>query len=104
MKKTVFLLAAAGLAGTLAFLQTERATQADYAPRAAQTETPVADASGMEEIMFALRADIETGEMNHEGLRQLGERTRQVAAAQQTSRSAAHYWNCLLYTSPSPRD
>ena len=93
MKKTVFLLAAAGLAGTLAFLKTDRAAQAEYAPRAAQNETPVADASGMEEIMLALRADIETGEMNHEGLRQLGERTRQVAAAQQTSRSAAHYWN-----------
>lgn len=93
MKKTVFLLAAAGLAGTLAFLQTDHAAQAEYAPRAVQNETPVADASGMEEIMLALRADIETGEMNHEGLRQLGERTRQVAAAQQTSRSAAHYWN-----------
>ena len=93
MKKTVFLLAAAGLAGTLAFLKTDRVAQAEYAPRAAQNETPVADASGMEEIMLALRADIETGEMNHEGLRQLGERTRQVAAAQQTSRSAAHYWN-----------
>ena len=56
MKKTVFLLAAAGLAGTLAFLKTDRATQAEYAPRAAQNETPVADASGMEEIMLALRA------------------------------------------------
>ena len=95
MKKTVFLLAAAGLAGTLAFLQTERATQADYAPRAAQTETPVADASGMEEVMLALRADIETGEMNHEGLRQLGERTRQVAAVQSANRSGGHYWNPL---------
>ena len=93
MKKTVFLLAAAGLAGTLAFLKMDRAAQAEYAPRASQNETPVADASGMEEIMLVLRADIETGEMNHEGLRQLGERTRQVAAAQQTSRSAAHYWN-----------
>lgn len=93
MKKTVFLLAAAGLAGSLAFLQTERATHADYAPRAAQTETPVADASGMEEVLLALRADIETGEMNHDGLRQLGERTRQVAAVQTSNRSGGHYWN-----------
>ena len=93
MKKTGSL-AAAGLAGT-AFLQTEHATQADYAPRAAQTETPAADASGMEEVMLALRADIETGEMNHEGLRQLGERTRQVAAVQSANRSGGHYWNPL---------
>ena len=95
MKKTVFLLAVAGLAGTLAFLQTDRAAQAEYAPRAAQDETPVANASGMEQILRALRADIETGEINHEGLRRLGERTRQVAAAQLGTRSEAHYWNFM---------
>ena len=57
---------------------------------------PVADATGMEQLMLALRADIETGEMNHEGLRLLGERTRQVAAAQSANRaSSAHYWNAM---------
>ena len=34
--------------------------------------------------------------MNHEGLRQLGERTRQTAAAQSANRSStSHYWNAM---------
>lgn len=94
MKNTVFLSTIAISLCALAFLKSNTAVTADYAPRSLQSEAPVADASGMEEVMLALRADIETGEMNHEGLRQIGERTRQVAAAQAANRSSSsHYWN-----------
>ena len=94
MKKTAFLLAFAGLAGVLAVSQLDQNTTANYLPRTAEQVQTVADASGMEQIMMELRADVETGEMNHEGLRRLGERTRQVAAAQSATRSSgSHYWN-----------
>ena len=96
MKNTVFLSAIAFSLCALAFLQTAPVDRADYAPRSASVTEPVADATGMEQLMLALRADIETGEMNHEGLRLLGERTRQVAAAQSANRaSSAHYWNAM---------
>lgn len=93
MKKTVFLLAVTACAGVLAFLQLNLQNEAAYAPRSAAQAEPAADASGMEEILLALRGDVETGEMNHEGLLALGERTRQVAAVQSTSRASAQYWN-----------
>ena len=76
MKKTAFLLAFAGLAGVLAVSQLDQNTTANYLPRTAEQVQTVADASGMEQIMMELRADVETGEMNNEGLRRLGERTR----------------------------
>ena len=95
MKKTVILLAFAGVATALAFLQNGPNSTASYLPRQAQQE-PVANATGMEQVLMALRADVETGEMNHEGLRQLGERTRQMAAAQSANRSStSHYWNAM---------
>ena len=93
MKKTVFLLAVIACAGVLAFLQLNLQNDAAYAPRSASQAEPATDASGMEEILLALRGDVETGEMNHKGLLVLGERTRQVAAVQSTSRASAQYWN-----------
>lgn len=93
MKKTVFLLVAIACAGVLAFLQLDVQNEVAYAPRSADVATQVADASGMEDILLALRGDVETGEMNHEGLLALGERTRQVAQAQSGNRSSAQYWN-----------
>ena len=98
MKKTVFLLAVIACAGVLAFLQLNLQNEAAYAPRSASQAEPAADASGMEEILLALRGDVETGEMNHEGLLALGERTRQVAAVQSTSRASAQYWNPWVRT------
>ena len=96
MKNTVFLSAIACSLCALAFLKNNTAIQADYAPRAAEVTTTTEDATGMEQVLLALRADIETGEMNHEGLRQLGERTRQIAVAQSANRSSAgHYWNAM---------
>lgn len=97
MKNTVFLSAIACSLCALAFLQNEsQSDRADYAPRSTEIAAQAADASGMEEVLLALRADIETGEMNHEGLRQLGERTRQVAAVQAGNRSTtSHYWNAM---------
>ena len=94
MKKTAFLLAFAGLAGVLAVSQLGENPSSHYLPRTAQPAQPVADATGMEQVLLALRSDVETGEMNHDGLRQLGERTRQVASVQSANRSSgAHYWN-----------
>ncbi len=96
MKNTVFLSAIACSLCALAFLKNNTAVRADYAPRAAEVTAATADATGMEQVLLALRADIETGEMNHEGLRQLGERTRQIAAVQSANRSSAgHYWNAM---------
>ena len=96
MKNTVFLSAIACSLCALAFLQSQPTERAEYGPRQVETEVPSTDASGMEELMLALRGDIETGEMNHEGLRQLGERTRQTAAAQSANRSStSHYWNAM---------
>ena len=96
MKNTAFLSAIACSLCALAFLQTSTADQAAYAPRQAEVAQPAQDASGMEELMLALRGDIETGEMNHDGLRRLGERTRQIAAAQSADRSStSHYWNAM---------
>ena len=96
MKNTVFLSAIACSLCALAFLQSQPTERAEYGPRQVETEVPSTDASGMEELMLALRGDIETGEMNHEGLRQLGERPRQTAAAQSANRSStSHYWNAM---------
>ncbi|MBL6619076.1 MAG: hypothetical protein ISP54_01850, partial [Flavobacteriales bacterium] len=66
MKNTVFLSAIACSLCALAFLQNQPSEVALYAPRQAEAVEPVQDASGMEQLLLALRGDIETGEMNHE--------------------------------------
>ena len=94
MKKIAFLLALAGFASILAYVQLDSNESAQYAPRGFEQAEPTADATGMAQVLMELRSDVETGEMNHEGLRQLGERTRQIAAVQSSSRSSnEHYWN-----------
>ena len=68
------------------------AQSADYAPR--QDAAPSAE--GMQDVMLALRGDIETGEHNEAGLIILEQRARQHAEAQEANRSsAALYWNAM---------
>jgi hypothetical protein len=96
MKNTVFLSAIVCSLCALAIFNRPSTDKAPYAPRQTEKAEPVQDASGMEQLLLALRGDIETGEMNHEGLHQLGERTRQIAAVQSADRSSgSHYWNAM---------
>ena len=60
MKNTVFLSAIAFSLCALAVLQSTSEERADFTPRSTETAEPVANATGMEQLMLALRADIET--------------------------------------------
>ena len=66
--------------------------QATYAPRTAAQ--PAQSPEGAWEIQKLLRGDIETGEMNEDGLRELRHEVERFAANQSSNnRATDHYWN-----------
>ncbi len=68
-------------------------SEASYSPRVEAEQS----AEGMHEIMRALRADIETGEYNREGMLALESEVRHHVAGQEVSRSSSQalYWNAM---------
>lgn len=68
---------------------------ANYAPRDAD-QTADHSAEGMHEIMLALRADVETGEYNRQGMIALEDHVRHHVSGQESERSSsALYWNAM---------
>lgn len=93
--KTIFT-ASAAVALALTGWQINNTQNSDealgYAPRAASTEAQAPD--GAWEIQQKLLGDIETGEINEEGLRELrGEVVRYAAQQSLDGRATDHYWN-----------
>jgi hypothetical protein len=93
--KTIFT-ASAAVALALTGWQINNTQNSDealgYAPRTASTEAQAPD--GAWEIQQKLLGDIETGEINEEGLRELrGEVVRFAAQQSLDGRATDHYWN-----------
>jgi hypothetical protein len=93
--KTIFT-ASAAVALALTGWQINNTQNSDealgYAPRAASIEAQAPD--GAWEIQQKLLGDIETGEINEEGLRELrGEVVRYAAQQSLDGRATDHYWN-----------
>ena len=93
--KTIFT-ASAAVALALTGWQINNTQNSDealgYAPRTASTEAQAPD--GAWEIQQKLLGDIETGEINEEGLRELrGEVVRFAAQQSSDGRATDHYWN-----------
>ncbi len=93
--KTIFM-ASAAVALALTGWQINNTQNSDealgYSPRAASTEAQAPD--GAWEIQQKLLGDIETGEINEEGLRELrGEVVRYAAQQSLDGRATDHYWN-----------
>lgn len=93
--KTIFT-ASAAVALALTGWQINNTQNSDealgYVPRAASTEAQAPD--GAWEIQQKLLGDIETGEINEEGLRELrGEVVRYAAQQSLDGRATDHYWN-----------
>ncbi len=93
--KTIFT-ASAAVALALTGWQINNTQYSDealgYAPRAASPEAQAPD--GAWEIQKKLLGDIETGEINEEGLRELrGEVVRYAAQQNLDGRATDHYWN-----------
>jgi hypothetical protein len=93
--KTIFT-ASAAVALALTGWQVNNTQNSDealgYAPRAASIEAQAPD--GAWEIQQKLLGDIETGEINEEGLRELrGEVVRFAAQQSLDGRATDHYWN-----------
>lgn len=93
--KTIFT-ASAAVALALTGWQINNTQNSDealgYAPRAASTEAQAP--AGAWEIQQKLLGDIETGEINEEGLRELrGEVVRFAAQQSSDGRATDHYWN-----------
>ena len=93
--KTIFT-ASAAVALALTGWQINNTQNSDealgYAPRTTSTEAQTPD--GAWEIQKKLLGDIETGEINEEGLRELrGEVVRYAAQQNLDGRATDHYWN-----------
>ena len=94
--KTTFVAAGLLMTGGLMYMGLPLSSESEnqYIPRETAT-APAAEPFGAAEIRKAMLADVETGEINEQGLRELRDDVNRFARQQAISgeRAVDHYWN-----------